>query len=685
MSVFFILSRVYLYCDLIDVVILCCIDSIASTDQRYSFLLTFRFEEAGISFSEAASAWTDDPLARFRLGNMHFARHRYQESSRAYFEALKRCAEGDPLLVKVHINMGISLESIGRMEAAEREYSKAAELAPAHPRVHKLVGSARLALGDTPGAVTALKRALEINPDFVDAWADLGCAHAAQGDVGEAQRCLEEGLGIDSGHVEAHYNLGNVLQYRRHDLPAAVVHYDAVLAGVPDHWRSLLNKSVALARLGGLSKKREAAECLRRAYVELSSLSGMLAIEVDALKELMDSGADGDTLSQHVSVIEERARRAALRVQATGDPSSISATPSATATTSRSASVSAPLASAGQDGHTSTRNAQRLSTALSDTAASGVVPEKRHHQNRNRSPHPAAAPARAPNVMTQSYGLSPGRIIGRSNSGSLSSSPEKQEQQQQAREERAATWTPLLNIRQSDFGEDVRSRLADKGLEPVGILSSLDVPLLQNLQPCSCLSLGEIWAEAKAAEQAITHRGQNFTHRRSGGTGGATSSLKSKLIAIEQAEIVLHRLALRHSAPHLERTVMTALLGRVLPMLDHAGTGSVDLALVLCIITAVVDAPVRQRLDLSYRLLMWRTRDLTDNGREDPVTRSQVVELLSTLKMVFEREHSIAFFNSSRQGRSADAQFVLYERFASDVQRFFPSYDALPALANPLK
>lgn len=110
---------------------------------------------------EAAAAWSDDPLARFRLGNAHFALQRYNESSRAYFEALKRCAEGDPLLVKVHINMGIALESTGRVEAAHREYSKAAVLATGHPRVHKLVGSAALALGRAPEAVVSLKRALE--------------------------------------------------------------------------------------------------------------------------------------------------------------------------------------------------------------------------------------------------------------------------------------------------------------------------------------------------------------------------------------------------------------------------------------------------------------------------------------------------------------------------------------------
>lgn len=119
------------------------------------------YEEALRSYKEAAAAWPEDPLARFRLGNAHFALFQFHDASRSYFDALRRCNEGDPLLVKVHINMGISLESEGLMEAAEREYGRASMLAPNHPRVHKLLGSARYACGDYNGAAEALKKALE--------------------------------------------------------------------------------------------------------------------------------------------------------------------------------------------------------------------------------------------------------------------------------------------------------------------------------------------------------------------------------------------------------------------------------------------------------------------------------------------------------------------------------------------
>lgn len=128
-------------------------------------ILRCRFEESKAFLHDATVAVSDDPLSFFRLANSYFALQDFDTASRMYFESLKRCTEDDPLLVKIHINMGISLESQGIMLTAEREYRRAAELAPNHPRVYKLLGSARYALGDLEGASQALNHALTY--DFV--------------------------------------------------------------------------------------------------------------------------------------------------------------------------------------------------------------------------------------------------------------------------------------------------------------------------------------------------------------------------------------------------------------------------------------------------------------------------------------------------------------------------------------
>lgn len=106
-------------------------------------------------------AQPQDPLAHFRRGNVQFGLDHVTNACRCYHAALQRCPPGDPLRVKVHINLGIALESGNRFADAAREYAKAAAADPRHQRIHKLLGSARMAAEDFDGAIEALTTALE--------------------------------------------------------------------------------------------------------------------------------------------------------------------------------------------------------------------------------------------------------------------------------------------------------------------------------------------------------------------------------------------------------------------------------------------------------------------------------------------------------------------------------------------
>jgi tetratricopeptide (TPR) repeat protein len=71
---------------------------------------------------------------------------------------------------------------------------------------------------------------------------------------------------------QALYNLGN-LDRQAGDYGAAIAAYDAVLAADAGHWRSLLNKAVALV---GLGRRSDAQAALKRAF----ALSGARAVSV---------------------------------------------------------------------------------------------------------------------------------------------------------------------------------------------------------------------------------------------------------------------------------------------------------------------------------------------------------------------------------------------------------------------
>ena len=67
---------------------------------------------------------------------------------------------------------------------------------------------------------------------------------------------------FNQGNMQALFNLGNLHRQSSHH-SAAVQCYDAVLALNSQHWRSLLNKAVALT---GVHEDRAAQLALKQAY-----------------------------------------------------------------------------------------------------------------------------------------------------------------------------------------------------------------------------------------------------------------------------------------------------------------------------------------------------------------------------------------------------------------------------------
>lgn len=637
------------------------------------FPFSCRFGAAARSFREAAAANPDDALARFRLGNAHFAQHDFMEASRAYFDAMRRADPEDPLLVKIHINMGISLESESRLEAAEREYAKAAEVAPNHPRVHKLLGSARLAMGDAPKAAAALERALQINPEFADAWADMGCAQAALGSAFQSRRCLDKALALEPDHIEAHFNYGN-LERQEGNLKAALKHYDHVLATEPEHWRAWLNKAVVLAKVGSTSpRKYEVAACLDRA-LELSGHGGALEAEIDTLHELLARGASLDILAQQVSAIEERAKIVATRAARDGSlTAALSAAPSGV-TGMRSGSFVAgrgglspqqmreqyypPQNQHDQLQHTLSGGAH---TPISRTASMKSVSIAGDRPGERSDPHLARSISAQSNSPSKSATSSPDRVL---------------------------SWAAPPSVAPPDLDVELMAlRLTEMGVEAGNALETMDLALLQALVPATTVKLEEIWAEAVESEDMFFGRYGSRTSplRSRSGRGAAlmAGGKKGKMVPLATAEVIARRLVCARCTPYQAKLAMHAIQTQVLALMDFAGTGRVDLAMLLCLIASLVEAPNRERLDLCYRLLMWRTRE-ERGGQQDPVTRLDLVEFLATLKMVFDAQHKTSYLANManrrglRGGRATDAQFVMYERFAYEVQRMFMEFATLP-------
>jgi hypothetical protein len=99
-------------------------------------------------------------------------------------------------------------------------------------------------------------------------------------------------------------------------------------------------------------------------------------------------------------------------------------------------------------------------------------------------------------------------------------------------------------------------------------------------------------------------------------------------------------------------------------------------------LTVFVDAPVRNRLETAYYFLM--PIDPDDGMGEKPITRNEIIEYISILKAMFEADHNCDYLRQKRT-RGKDSQFIMLEKFAADVQKFFSAFKFMPVLCNPLK
>lgn len=632
------------------------------------------FEEARPFLVGATHATPEDPLVYFRLGYTYFGLNDFDSAARYFYEAIRRCTQHDgKLLVKIHINMGIALESMGNLTTAEREYSKAAVMDEEHPRVHKLLGSVRYALGNYEGAAEALERALKNVPDFADAWTDLGCVRRAVGNGKDAVRCFKMALASEPDNLEAHYNMG-VLMRETSKPKESIHHYDCVLQQDPEHSMALLGKAVALSMLadGAKSKdlavahRKDAAACLRR-FLELGDPEDPLLIEVRKLYSMIRADGSSRQISNQLSLLIDDAE-AAQRVPATPVGGAISPrSPLKNPTPSKSQN-SKELDQRRGLARANSRD-QEMDSKLGNMAAERAdraVEKNAMERSQSQVSHTSQVSLASVSSRSQSQSLS--RSISRTTSAALERHPTDRSY------DRLCRWHPPTRVVEEDFGEEVCKVISamlarERAVEHT--LGKLDVPLLQTLQPLTSLTFDALLTATYGARSSQS---------------SPTKMLRKKCVREihfhEFLEMILH--LVRTRAPeHLVRGALMTLERRVLPILDVRGTQHVNFPVVMAMLAMLVDAPGRDRLVHAYRLLMARTAN-SSNG-ESLATRSDVVELMASLMAVFGVEHNRNVLQSAVSANVRNSAIIMTEKFTEDMEKYWPEYELLPLLANPLR
>jgi tetratricopeptide (TPR) repeat protein len=204
-----------------------------------------RFEEALLSYENAAAlvpGWSD---VAFNRGNVFYRMGRYEEALKDYQSVLKN----DPGDWEAELNMGNVYAAMGRTGEAAEAYRRSANINGSSGK--PLVGLGVLAArsGDFMKAVGLFTGATRAEPGLAEAYEGLGESYLALGMQGMAEGAFFKALEISPGNTRAAVKLGRFLSGTGR--PVQAVHaFQAALAADPSLFEAWMGLIAALDAAG---------------------------------------------------------------------------------------------------------------------------------------------------------------------------------------------------------------------------------------------------------------------------------------------------------------------------------------------------------------------------------------------------------------------------------------------------
>lgn len=169
-----------------------------------------------------------------------------------------------PSVAQAYIGLGNLLASQAD-PAAEQDYRKAIELAPADPNGYINLGLAYLAQGKTSEAQTQFQKATEVNPVSAEAYVALGDLYQAQADQVAAQQAYLKAIGVSPANVIGYISLGRL--YTNQGQPnAAATQYQAAA-------NTTLASAPVYIALGDLHRSKANWSAAEQAYLKAAAIA----------------------------------------------------------------------------------------------------------------------------------------------------------------------------------------------------------------------------------------------------------------------------------------------------------------------------------------------------------------------------------------------------------------------------
>lgn len=159
----------------------------------------------------------------------------------------------NPSSLLANANMGLILESRGKIDEAIRYYRQAIETYPQDEIVNCNLGHVLWLQGKTEEALVHLQRSIELNPAYAPAHQNIALLFKSQGKFDDAVKHLQAAQMVRPNDAKLYYNLGNVFRLMKRQ-EESLFQYTRAIELEPNFSEAHNNIAVTLDEMGRTSE-----------------------------------------------------------------------------------------------------------------------------------------------------------------------------------------------------------------------------------------------------------------------------------------------------------------------------------------------------------------------------------------------------------------------------------------------
>lgn len=231
---------------------------------------------------------------------------RYSEALSANQQAVLLNSKNE----EIHHNLGVTLQNLDKLPAAEESFRKTIEIKPDHAQAHFNLGNTLYSLGKLIDAEESYRRSIKLVPNYPDSHHNLGITLQKLSRFGEAEKCYKRAIELNANHASAHNNLGLILRNLGR-LDEAEASYKKSLSANPDNDIAHNNLGVLLLEMG----KFEMAELSFRRAITMKNENTEFMLNLAMLLDDMNKIDDAMQIYEDIIKIDPKNQGLVSRVR----------------------------------------------------------------------------------------------------------------------------------------------------------------------------------------------------------------------------------------------------------------------------------------------------------------------------------------------------------------------------------